>query len=418
MPLTLEESRAAVKEAGSKILKDAEADGRGVESLNDNEIEQLNAKAAELKEIDEKIAKATQGRLLLSAFSDGAEAKEVPTGGHTSAATLGGHFAKNMSCKNLGEAFRRGGVAFSKTDWMGPNVKAATDTHVESGAVFADWLTDVDKTFVREHQESPVIADLLGTGTISGAAIAYFVEGPFEGDFATVAEAGQKPQFHVGDPVKQKDSLTKIAGWFDVSDEMDEDLPFYVSEINNRGLRQLAKAEQSQLLSGDGTGSNLTGLMNRSGVQTLTSAAGHQAWIDSVLTAIMRTQTVSGETADAIVIHPDDYLALRLLKDGNGQYIAGGPFQGQYGNGSVVLTQNLWNTKTVVSTAVTKGTALVGAFKAAGSVYRKGGVRVEATNSDQGKFTQNLRTVRIEERLLLAVRVPSALVKVTLTPPA
>ena len=47
-------------------------------------------------------------------------------------------------------------------------------------------------------------------------------------------------------------------------------------------------------------------------------------------------------------------------------------------------------------------------------MYRKGGVRVESTNSDQGKFTKDIVTTRIEERVALAVRIPAAVVKVTL----
>ena len=57
---------------------------------------------------------------------------------------------------------------------------------------------------------------------------------------------------------------------------------------------------------------------------------------------------------------------------------------------------------------------MVGAFKASTTLYRKGGVRVESTNSDQGKFTKDIITTRIEERIALAVRMPAAIVKGTL----
>jgi HK97 family phage major capsid protein len=56
----------------------------------------------------------------------------------------------------------------------------------------------------------------------------------------------------------------------------------------------------------------------------------------------------------------------------------------------------------------------VGAFKQAATVYRKGGVRVESTNSHASDFTSNLVTVRAEERVALAVRRPFGFVKVTL----
>jgi HK97 family phage major capsid protein len=59
-------------------------------------------------------------------------------------------------------------------------------------------------------------------------------------------------------------------------------------------------------------------------------------------------------------------------------------------------------------------TVAVGAFQASTTVYRKGGVRVESTNSHVDDFTNNLITTRIEERVALAVRIPAATVKVTL----
>jgi hypothetical protein len=37
----------------------------------------------------------------------------------------------------------------------------------------------------------------------------------------------------------------------------------------------------------------------------------------------------------AIVMHPTDWQAIRLLKDANNQYFAGGPFTAAYGNGPV-----------------------------------------------------------------------------------
>jgi len=58
---------------------------------------------------------------------------------------------------------------------------------------------------------------------------------------------------------------------------------------------------------------------------------------------------------------------------------------------------------------------VVGAFEASTTVYRKGGVRVESTNSHSDDFTNNLITTRIEERVALANRIPAATVKVTLS---
>jgi HK97 family phage major capsid protein len=135
---------------------------------------------------------------------------------------------------------------------------------------------------------------------------------------------------------------------------------------------------------------------------------------DALFRAITKVQTATGLPADGIIINPADYQKLRLSKDANDQYFGGGFFSGQYGNGGVISQPPLWGMTTVVTAAVAAGTAVVGAFKQAGTVYRKGGVRVESTNSDLGKFTSNIITTRIEERVALAVRIPLAIVKVTL----
>src|SRR5690606_17201566 len=217
---------------------------------------------------------------------------------------------------------------------------------------------------------------------------------------------------------RSSDLLKKIAGFMKFTDEMTEDFPFWQSEINQRGLYLLALAEENQLLNGPGTGSTVLGLLNRSGIQTEVAAAGGADNADALFRAMTKVQTATGLSADAVIVNPVDYQRLRLSKDGNGQYFGGGFFAGQYGNGGIVEQPPLWGLPTIVSAAVAAGTAVVGAFQAATTVYRKGGVRVESTNSHVDDFTNNLITTRIEERVALAVRIPAAVVKVTLTAPA
>src|SRR5690606_33843655 len=185
---------------------------------------------------------------------------------------------------------------------------------------------DVDKdpsNWVRAKRDRLYIADLIGSGSLSGQGVRYFTEGGFEGAFTTVAEAGAKPQVHFTNPTSQYDAVTKIAAFFKLSDETLEDLPFWVSEINNRGLYELAVMEEDQLLNGSGVGSNLTGILNRSGLQAEASAS-YADNADAIYRAIEKVSLNTNYQADALVIHPSDYTDLRLRKDGNGQYLAGG----------------------------------------------------------------------------------------------
>ena len=139
---------------------------------------------------------------------------------------------------------------------------------------------------------------------------------------------------------------------------------------------------------------------------------------DTIFRAITKVTTGSGLDADGLVIHPSDYQTLRLAKDVNGQYYGGGFFSGAYGNGGLSEQPNVWGLKTVITPAIAAGTVLVGAFGQSATVYRKGGVRVESTNSHASDFTSNLVTIRAEERLALAVRRPVGFVKTTITPAA
>ena len=295
-----------------------------------------------------------------------------------------------------------------------PEFKAAADPQVTGGPTggLGVLLTDVDRTIVQAYRR-PTITGLFGQGRLSGQAITYFVEQAREGNFATVAEAGKFAQLHYADPTKVTDALSKIAGFIKLSDEMLEDLDFLVSEINGRLLYDLSLVEESQVLSGDGTGTNLLGLLNRSGVQTGTATADTLA--DEIFKSMTKVANATGLAADALVINPADYEGLRLAKDGNEQYYGGGYFAGQYGVGGVPEQPPVWGLRTVVSPAVAIGKPVVGAFNTAATLYRKGGVAVEATNSNEDDFTRGLVTVRAAERLALAVRRPAAFVKITVS---
>jgi len=404
--VNLKEKRAAALTAAQAIVEAAK--GR---DMTDTESETLEGHVAEVKSLDAQIASALKSAALISSLGDLAPEQVHTTAVVDAAKSLGDHFVKHAGDR-LKALRGESGATVSA-----PEFKAATDTQVTGAGVYTPVLTEYDRTIIQGVRPRLVVADLLGSGTISGNAISYFVEGALEGAFTTVAEAGAKPQLHVVDPTTVVDSLKKIAGWTKFSDEMLEDLDFIVSEINNRLIYELQKFEEAQLLNGAGTGSTVLGLLNRSGIQTEargTVASGDTA-ADTIFRAITKVATGSGLDADGLVINPADYQTLRLTKDVNGQYYGGGFFSGAYGNGGIQDQPNVWGLRTVVSPAITAGTVLVGAFAQAATVYRKGGLRVESTNSHASDFTSNLVTVRVEERIALAVRRPGGLVKTTIT---
>ncbi|MFJ6532477.1 phage major capsid protein [Microbacterium sp. NPDC091662] len=399
------EKLAALLKQMSAIAAGAKASNR---DLTAEEIEDLEAKDAEADELREQIARGEKSAALLARIggqkSESEPAADAPAGER--AKSLGDHFVKGLNGRSLKEP---GTIHV-------PEYKAATDTQAVGGneGAYGPLITDVDRSFILPKRERLVVEDLLGDGTVSGTAITYPVFGALEGGTDFVAEGGQKPQMHVGDPTWRTDALGEVAGWFKMTDDMAEDLEYVVSEINSTALYDLAQRSEVAILSGDGTGSNLLGIRNRSGVQT--HAQGDDTVADALFKGIRRVQTATGFSADGVMIHPLDYEALRLGRDGNGQYFGGGYFQGQYGQGGVLEQPPIWGLRTVVTLAAPQGEPLVGAYRAAAKVFRKGGVRVESTNSHQDDFTNDKITVRVRRRLGLQVKYPAAFVKVALRP--
>lgn len=397
------EKLAALQKAMRAIVDGAKASDR---DLTDAEMTDLEAKSDEAVELKEQIERGEKSQALVARIGNmKSDADPTPSGsGDTPAKSLGAHFVKHLGDRSLKE---RGTIAV-------PEFKAATDTQEVGGntGAYGPLVTDIDRSFVLPKRERLVVEDLLGDGTVSGTAITYPVFGAIEGGTGMVAEGGQKPQLHVADPTWRTDALSEVAGWFKMTDDMAEDLDYVVSEINSTALYDLANRSEVQILSGDGTGQNLLGIRNRSGVQTHERGADTVA--DALFKAIQKVQTATEFSADGLMIHPLDYQALRLGKDGNGQYFGGGYFAGQYGQGGIVEQPPVWGLRTVVTLAAPQGEPLVGAFASA-KVFSKGGVRVESTNSHQDDFTNDKITVRVRRRLGLQVKYPSAFVKVNLT---
>lgn len=403
---------ASIKEQRDEAASKARAIGETAKAadreLTLDEANEINELATAVKGFDELIEKSNEARAKLDAMGDAAKSAPTPEqkGADVPAKSIGEHAVKTFGTELAN--FKGSSQRFS----LGaPEFKAATDSQsrADGGALHPQ----IDETVVQGFRERPTIATWLGSGTLTATSITYYVEALKEGAFSAVAEGGLKPQLHYTyDQVN--DALTKIAGRIKVNDEMAEDLPFLVSEINGRLLYDLVMFEEAQLLNGNGTAPQLRGLLNRVGVQVETAATLEDN-ADAVFRALTKVQTATGLTADGIVINPIDYQNFRLAKDANDQYMGGGFFQGQYGNGGLVQSPALWGYNTVVTSAIAQGTVLVGAGKQGATVYRKGGVRVEATNSNEDDFNYNRVSIRAEERLALAVRKPSAFVKVTLS---
>lgn len=278
---------------------------------------------------------------------------------------------------------------------VGANINLKTYTDPE--AISTNKIIDYDKNPVNIMPALDV-RGLFGAETISGNALTYYVIGGAEGLSAVdgTAEGAAKDQIHIP-YTPTTAALTKIAAYFKETDELINDAPFLESAIRNRGVYEFQKAIETYLVGA---------LAGTTGVQVSGTAVN----FDNILAAKQDIIADTGYIPDAMIINPSDWSTLLQAKDSNLQYLLGGPGFGSYGNGNYFANPKVWGMDVVQSAAVTEGAPIVGAFKPAASVVTQAGngQRVEVSNSDQDDFIKNMVTVRIEERLVLAVRVPAA----------
>jgi HK97 family phage major capsid protein len=333
------------------------------------------------------------GEALLKGIQGAGPAQEK-SGEDVQAKSLGEHFVKHADVA----AFK----ANPKAGMAAPEFKAAGDPAVVGDIKIEQRSTNVNG-LVRQRL---TVADLFTPAVLDGTQIVYLEEQLSEGSVKAIAEGEAAPKitYHF---TEVREGVSKVAGITTVSDEMITDLPYVASAINGNLTTDLGVEEERQLLRGDGVGSNLKGLENRSGVLTEASANLDDN-ADAIHRAATKVSIASGHEADAVVIHPLDFERERLAKDANGAYTAGGPLA-NYGTNPTI-----WGRTAVVTTAAIQGQVLVGAFASA-TILRKGGVLVKTSSETGSNFEEGLVSIKAEKRLGIEVRRPSAFAKVTLS---
>lgn len=329
--------------------------------------------------------------------------------------SVGEQFVESEGYKALLDRIKSGNGLQQGASTGKVEVKAGTLLEGGQGAGLIP-VPQVVPGVVEKLFERLTIADILPTGATNTNSLRYIVEGTATPGATSVAEGGDKPASNLALSTTDE-PVQKIATILTVSDEMLEDAAAVSSYINGRLSLFVRIEEEDQLLNGDGTAPNISGILDRS---INTYAAGT---VDDNAVALFKaangTRGSSFLEPDAIIMNPANWQATRLLQDGNGQFYGGGPFTSAYAGpaGSEPATypaaNMLWGMRVIVTSAITANTALLGAFSQAAQVFRRGGLTVEATNSHSDYFTKNLVAIRAEERLALACYRPGAFTKVT-----
>jgi HK97 family phage major capsid protein len=170
--------------------------------------------------------------------------------------------------------------------------------------------------------------------------------------------------------------------------------------IDTRLRDGLAQRIDAQLLNGNGTSPNLSGLTD-SGNFTAYTATSDDLLVDAINRA-KYALWATGNMPDVVVVNPADWGAMERTREGagTGAYL--------YGMPGVNGMSNPFGVRIVLSNNMAAGKFLIGAIDASCALYVRQGSTIEMgyVNTD---FTQNLITIRAEERLGLGVERPTAI---------
>lgn len=138
--------------------------------------------------------------------------------------------------------------------------KAVADMLISShvGAGVIDGAREAGIT--RITRRSPFIIDLVQTGSINSNLWEWVQQATPEGDAAMTAEGAAKAQIDFN-LILASATVKKVTAYVKVSKEMLDDVALIEAEINQE-LREVINLKiDVQLLSGDGTGQNLVGIL-------------------------------------------------------------------------------------------------------------------------------------------------------------
>ena len=201
-----------------------------------------------------------------------------------------------------------------------------------------------------------------------------------------------------------------FAHWLPASRQVLSDAPQLQRLIDSRLMYGLNLLSDSQLLFGDGTNQNLTGLMVDSGVETVgqlpagtTTAQRPGAMLDHIRAAITRCNTFDFYNINGIVLNPVDWGTLETAKGTDGHYIwVSVPNGGE---------ARLWRVPVIVSNAMTVNNFILGDWTMGATIYDREQMDIRVAEQHADFFVRNGVAILAEERYGFGIELPKAYCK-------
>ena len=228
---------------------------------------------------------------------------------------------------------------------------------------------------------------------------------------AFVAEGAQKP-FGSTDFEAKTGTVKTIAHLARISKQLMADAPALVAYINQRLVYGVDLVVEDQLVTGDGTGQNLSGILHDGNYTVHGATKANLGKAPTIFDLILFAKAKVEDAffrPNVILLNPIDWTSMLMEKNASGDYYLGHP--------ASVAPKYLWGLPVWTTPAITQGKFLVGDFNAAATLWTRQGMTVEMFEQDVDNVQKNLVTIRAERRLGFGVERAAALCGGDLTLP-
>jgi HK97 family phage major capsid protein len=251
-------------------------------------------------------------------------------------------------------------------------------------------------------------------------AYVYLEETTFDNQAGSIAEAGDISATLESALAftERTESIRKMATFLPVTDELLSDVAGIQGYVNSRLSTMMKLNMDNQLINGDGSAPNLTGVLNKSGINTFDYAlpyAGELGKLGQIYQAITEIRKDAFVEPDAIVMHPSDWYDIVTSVTDVDTSGSKNPLFVVAGGFGADAAPRIWGLRVVPSTVIAAGTMLVGKFGGgdAAQVILREGVDLAVSDSHSDFFAKNQLAIRLTMRLGFAIYRPAAFCTIT-----
>jgi HK97 family phage major capsid protein len=252
------------------------------------------------------------------------------------------------------------------------------------------------------------ILDRLPGYSVSLPSIEYVRHTSTTGSAGSVAEGAVKPEVTLNVD-KLVVPVVKLAAHLALSREIYSDWDAFSSYALTELQRQVIDVENAEILAGDGTGTDMQGFYSVPGILThdctLDTGTDETVW-DSIEKSFAQLRSGSALAEPSLAIfHPDDWSTIRRVKDNYGRYlVAPDPSDDQ--------VNTCWGCPVLTTTQNPPGQGLLIDTSKFGRVAIREPLAMFFGFANDDLLRNLLRWVA-EERLVLTVERPAAVLKIT-----